>query len=176
MKIRVLMVTSFVVALLVACQNPTPEPTSIPLDQIDLAPIIFQKGDLPPGFEPAQVRAMTGSLTDGVPTPVNFYSLSLENNGENGGVVDILLYDNEDTTIKAYIAAANNMPGAMTKAEVGDSGTLATSFMFIDAVSLTFRRCNTVVTFQFQGTTSKDAALSYAIRIDERIQESICNR
>jgi hypothetical protein len=176
MKIRLFIAAFLSLIILAGCSNLQIESTPIPLDQIDLAPIIYQDGDLPAGFKTAQVRAMLGDLADDAPEPVNFYSLSLENNGQNGGVVDILIYDNHQDAIDAYISASNNLPGSMHKAEVGESGSLSTNIMFIDAVSLTFMRCNTVVAFQFQGTTSQDAALSFAVRIDQRIQDSICDR
>lgn len=63
----------------------TPTPTPIPLEEIDLSEMIFQEGDLPAGYSPAQIRSEGTAETKVIKeTPINTFHQDLSYQGEEG--------------------------------------------------------------------------------------------
>lgn len=149
---------------------PTPS-----LKEIDLSTVIFQDGDLPAGFEPAQIRSELSDFSDGVPSPDNFISQSVSRNNKHGGIVDILIYEDLSKIKPVYDLIVPEMPGDEESADVGEFGTVAMNSLILNTASLTFARCHAVVTFQFQGSFNSVDAVSYAKRLDDRLQKVICD-
>ncbi|MBA4383461.1 MAG: hypothetical protein C0410_01875 [Anaerolinea sp.] len=155
-------------------QTAMPTPTKIPLSSIDLSSVIFKDGDLPAGYEPAQIRSELGDFTRTIPTPDNSISQTLSNNGKIGGLVDILLYEDSTKVQSAFNQITPNMPGTAEYIDVGEQGQVSVNFMIMNTVSLSFTRCNAVVALQFLGTLNKDDAISYATRLDKRLKDLTC--
>jgi len=151
-----------------------PTPTQIPLTELDFSEVIFQAGDLPPGYEPAQIRSELGDITNIGLNPDNFFSQSLSHNNKFGGIVDILVFEDLDLVKEAFLDIYQNMPGKPSLIDVGENARVATSSLFVYTASLTFIRCHVVVSMQFQDTLDDGSVISYAKRLDERLQPLVC--
>ena len=155
-------------------QAAIPTATQVPFSALDLDSVIITAGDLPPGYEASQIRSTLSDLSKASPTPDYFISQSISHNGNFGGGIDVLVYDDNAKAQSAYQIINDNMPGDSTNIEIGDGGQVASTSIIVSTVSLTFVRCHAVVSVQFIGTTQKDDAISYAKRLDERLKPFVC--
>ena len=156
-------------------QTAAPTPTKIPFSQIPLKDLIFQEGDLPAGYSPAQIRSELGDFTDNAVTPDNFISYSLSHNGSMGGLVDVLVYNDISNVKPAFTEASSHFPGTKKSVDVGETGVYAVNMLIINTVSVAFYRCHSVVALQFQGTFIAEDVISYANHLDERLQQEFCD-
>jgi len=155
-------------------QAAMPTATQIPFSALNLESVLITNGDLPVGYEAAQFRSKLSDLSKASPAPDYFISQSISYNGNFGGIVDVLVYEDVKKVQSAYQIIGNNMPGDSTNIEIGDGGQVASTSLIMSTVSLSFIRCNAVVSVQFMGTTQKDDVISYAKRLDERLKPFVC--
>ena len=155
-------------------QAAIPTATLIPFSALDLESILITSGDLPAGYEAAQIRNKLSDFSKAVPAPDYFISQSLSYNGNIGGLVEVLVYDDISNVQTAYKIAVNNLPGDKTNLKIGEGGQVASTYFIMSTASLAFIRCHAVVSMQFMGTTNTDDAISYAMRLDERLTSMVC--
>lgn len=167
-------IQSTVQASIAQTQAAVPTATQIPFSALNLEPILITTGDLPPGYEASQIRNELSDLSKASPTPDYFVSQSISYNGNFGGTIDVLIYEDSVKTQSAYQVISNNMPGDSTNIEVGDGGQISSTSFIVSTVSLSFIRCHAVVSVQFMETTQKDDVVSYAKRLDERLKPLVC--
>ncbi len=86
-----------------------------------------------------------------------------------------MIYEDLSKIKQVYDLIVPEMPGDLEAADVGEFGTVAMNSLFVNTASLTFARCHAVVTFQFQGSFNSVDAISYAKRLDERLQKVVCD-
>jgi hypothetical protein len=156
-------------------QMAMPTATLIPFSELNLESILIVPGDLPPGYEASQIRSERGDITKPAPVPDYFVSQMLSKSGAPKGLVDVLVYEDASKVSNAYDLASKNAPGQGTakKIEIGEEGQIASFFLSYEVVTVTFFRCNAVVSIQFMGA-GPDGARDYAKRLDERITPIVC--
>lgn len=155
----------------------TPEPTAtpVPLADIDLEPLLVQPGDLPPGYAGSQIRVELPDFALRGPEPVNHVRQILSKNGDVGGNVAIVLYESLEDVQEAFVLAAENLPNAAAVDDFTEDGSLGSfAVLNLSAASFAFSRCHAVVSGQLLGTTDVGAALSYAKRLEARLQPYVC--
>jgi hypothetical protein len=151
-----------------------PKPTKIPLKSIDLSSVIFQPGDLPAGYESGQVRSRLSDFTKNGPAPDNYVSQAMSHNGVAGGLVDILVYEDIGMVQKSYDSTVYQIPGNKQNANIAENSMISVSILMTKYTSLAFERCHAVVVMQFQGNVQSSEVISYATRLDSRLQKIAC--
>jgi hypothetical protein len=155
-------------------QAAIPTATQVPFSALNLESMLIINGDLPAGYEASQVRSKLSDLSKSAPTPEYFISQSLTHNGNYGGGIDVLVYDDASKAQTAYRVIDNNVPGDLKNIEIGEGGQVASTSFIVSTVSLLFVRCHAAVSIQFMETTQEDDAISYAKRLDERLKPIVC--
>ena len=85
-----------------------PTATVVPLNELDIESILIIEGDLPPGFEAAQIRSTFFDLSKDLPTPDLFASKSFSHNGRTGGAVEVLLFEDVNKIYSTYKDIVDN--------------------------------------------------------------------
>ena len=179
---------SFVIILIAACQPSEtviqtaiaqtqaaiPTATLIPFSALDLESILITSGDLPAGYEAAQIRSELSGFSKAAPTPDYYISQSFSYKGRMGGLIEILVYDDISNLQAAYKLTLNNLPGELNNVEIGEGGEASALFFPVEAASLSFFHCHAVVVIQFMETSVYADAVSYGKRLDERITPIVC--
>lgn len=170
---------AIIFVILPACSSlsKTPEatlaPTPIPLKNIDLSKLAFGQNDLPPGYSPSQIRINLSDISKGVSEPVNWFSQEIAKNGSMGGIIDIVVYNNQAEAKSAYDVMINTMINSdPSNPGIGDE-SLATS-MFMSTVDVAFWRCKAAAHIQLFGTSNKDYAIAYMVQLDKRLKDIVC--
>ena len=167
-------VTPTVVATITVEPILTPTETPIPISELDLDEILIVDGDLPPSFEASQIRNKLGDISNDAPEPDNFFSRSISRNNTFGGIVDVLLYEDISKVTDAYKISVEQMPGNGEIVEVGEIGEAKSNSYLVNTASIAFTRCNAVVVIQLQGTSNVDDVISFAVRLDKRLKNIVC--
>jgi hypothetical protein len=158
--------------------TPTPKPTLVPLSDLDLEPVLVFLGDLPAGYDPAQVRSSLPGMFDGIPQPINQIYQQFEHENDSAGGTAIIVYDAQQAANMAYTYILDGMTDSEDVQTIGEQGRLAildlTSMGGIVSTELLFLRCNTVVHIRMTGTSNPDYVTSYAQRLDERLTGLVC--
>jgi hypothetical protein len=152
----------------------TPTSTLIPFSELDLRPIVIVGGDLPAGFQPSQIETNLYKLAEGVPEPDNIFSQAISKGNQNGGGVDVLVYEDISELDLAYDLLTSKIPGSLIDIKIGEYGEMGKmSFRGIDTSTVVFVRCNAVVWIQIF-TLDEEGVISYANQLDKRLEEFFC--
>lgn len=160
-------------------ETPTPEPTPtstpVPLADLLLEPLLIQSGDLPPGCSGSQVRAeVPHSLRNG-PVSQNSIRQILVKNGQTGGSASVPLFESLEDVEAALDLAAEDLPDVEAVNDFDEAAHLGIfSVMNMSPASFAISRRHAVVQGQFIGTTDAYAALSYAKRLEARLEPLVC--
>ena len=155
-------------------QAAMPTATQIPFSALDLESVLIVNGDLPTGFEASQVRSKLSDLSKASPTPDYFISQSISHNGDLGGIIDVLVFEDIEKAKSAFQIITANLPGDNASINVGDLGQVASTSLIVSTASLSFIHCHAVVDIQLMGTEQQDDVVSYAKRLDERLKPIVC--
>jgi hypothetical protein len=154
--------------------EPTPTSTFIPFSELDLSSNVIEVGDLPTGFEPSQIKTNLSNLFEGVPEPDYFFSQAISKGNQNGGGVDVLVYEDISELDLAYAVLSSIIPGSLIDVKIGENGEMGTmTFRGIDTATIVFIRCNAVVWIQIF-TLDEEGVISYANQLDKRLEEFVC--
>lgn len=163
-------------------ETPVPTATQIPLVDIDLESILIQEGDLPAGYSGAQVRSAEGRRSDPeLDKAVNsiFQQFSLED--ESAGGVSVYLFETLADRDDAYNAIFAGLEEAEIINQVGENAIkwsvyvpLVGGLGAIEGSMVVFVRCNSLVTVEMKRALDISGAISYAQRLDQRLQDDIC--
>ena len=163
------------VFLLVSCKSAPSinTPTQLPLADLDLEAILIQPGDLPMGYAGGQVQDFLPGMFEDIPQPVNqiYQQFDLTYGSGSGGGVAVIVYDSATASIEAYNTLLSEMGGTAQEKEIENLGEKA----HILGWNLLFLRCNTVVHFRIVGS-NYDEYISYAHRMDERLNPLVCRK
>lgn len=154
-------------------------PTPIVLSEIDLVPVLIQPGDLPAGFTGAQIRDTHPPMGwwEKIPTPDNFIYQQFAKGADEGGSVQVLLYDNLDDSSKAFSIMKGNTPiegvgsEAYISARVGIGLDGPTDLL---SIHLAVIRCHAVVYIYMK--TDRDSIIAYAQKLDARLEPLVCQQ
>ncbi len=150
-----------------------PTATVVPLNELDIKSILIIEGDLPPGFEAAQIRSTFFDLSKDSPTPDLFASKSFSHNGRTGGAVEVLLFEDVNKIYSTYKDIVDNkLIGDIETVNVGEQGTKA--YHFIEPGNLVFYQCHALVVIQFLDSVVLDDMVFYGQRLDNRLQQLVC--
>ena len=154
---------------------PTATPTTFPFSALNLEEILVKEGDLPAGFEPAQIRTRPSDLSKSAPEPDYLITQTFSHNNSFGGILDVLVYEDEENVSTAYESIVSNVPHGSDPKDVafGSYGQSSWTMGFVTASTVVFVRCNSVVMIQID-TIDEGSVLSYAERLDERLIEYVC--
>ena len=157
-------------------QTAIPTITPIPLTDIDLSKIAFSEGDLPPGYSPSQIRTELGDVSRHVPEPINWFSQAIAKENDFGGIIDVVVYNNQATAKTAYdIIIKNMINDNPADPKVGEQSRVTSQLVFVGGtVDLAFLRCNTVAHVQLMGTTNENDVIAYMTRLDNRLSGLVC--
>lgn len=181
---RLLLIVALV--LLAACggdpapipqwQSATAVPTAVPLDQVDLEPLLIQSGDLPAGLSGAQVKDEAPAMFAGVPHPTKAIDQRFQRAGDTAGGITVLLYQSDADRDVAYADVVKGLgKGAVAQNGVGERAMAVNNTDLLEFVDLTFVRCHAVVHIRFSGTSEPSDAAAYAKRLDKRLSSVVCS-
>lgn len=143
-----------ILLFLTACGGPN-------LASVELEPLLVQDGDLPTGVTAGQVIA--GDV--GATGTAYGYVQRVQRNLSPGGVVIVILYDNDEALNRDFAAL---LPGVTADGrpttEVGTRAMERTN-------AIVFIRCHALASVRLQDYAS---ALSYAKRLDKRLMAVVC--
>ncbi len=147
---------------------------SVPLEKLDLEPLLVQSGDLPAGLFPAQV-SNSPSLADGLPAPDNqIYQEFSDISGSAGGVT-VFLYEDLDKANSSFDIIQAGMDGFVPSSGLWERAAASPGLgSGIAAIDFVFLKCHAVVYFLFENTANLDGAEAYATRLSERLEPLVC--
>ena len=160
--------------LLISTNVPTP--TLIPLDELDLEPLLIQGNDLPSGYTASHVKEIGSDSYKWISNHgIANISQSFAHNGEDSGGVTVFLYTNTEDSKTAYLEQLESL-GSETKSavDVGDENAYVHISILGDVVELSFRRCLAVVDIKMFDNDDPDDVIAYAKRLDKRIEPIVC--
>jgi len=158
-----------------AAWMPSPSPTNIPFASLDLENKLIINGDLPPGFSGSQIRYDPGYFTNYAPIPDYHINQIISYNNHNGGLVDVLLFEDINKVPRAYQLFLSTMIMSNSKnANVGEESTASDNVELIKTTDLAFIRCHAVVHIQLIGSSNQIDVISYGQRLDKRLQPIAC--
>ena len=172
-------------------ETPTQMPTQtpVPLADLNFEQIMIQEGDLPAGYSGAQIRDRVPEMFDSLPEPQNEAYQQIAHKDEAAGGVSIILYDSHEDLKAAYNEIVDGMKfeedsesidvETIALDEVGEQATacsVETSVLgqTFESLDLVFLRCQAIAHIRMTDTTNLDYGLSYAQRLDERLQPMVC--
>ena len=154
--------------------EPSPTSTLIPFSELNLRSIVIKGGDLPAGFEPSQIETNLSSLAEGVPEPDYFFYQKISTGNQNGGGVNVMVYEDISELGLAYDVLTSQIPGSLIDVKIGEYGEMGTmTIRGMDMSTIVFARCNAVVWIQIF-TLDKGGVISYANQLDKRLEEFVC--
>jgi hypothetical protein len=164
-----------------------PQATRQPQD--DLAPLLFQPGDLPDNIAEAPAADPIPLNFEDDPPAARIIGLRLTRAGRGAGSVALLFYDNPSDLAQAYQRLTANADSftaqgnAMEpRTDVGDKAmtarlTLASStYGPTHTVVVIFARCHAMIDIRLneQADLTLDTAVAYAKRMDRRVARLTC--
>lgn len=168
----------------VPTDTPTPTPTPIPLADLDLSIIIFQDGDLPPGFEPSQIRSNYRDNESVVSNAINSFHQQVAYQGKMGGRVSIYIFDTLEIANEAYESLLkSNENFDFTYLEIPGLGDQAYGLQEyvpliglspLELTNVVFIRCNAIVISELSQSSAYGGLVDYALRLDERLTNLLC--
>lgn len=148
-------------------------PTAIPLEQIDLEPLLVQSGDLPAGTTGAQVRDTAPAMFKDIPAATNTAYQQLATGAKQTGGVAVFLYADAAPRDAAYQAIATGMGSDTSAPTIGERAALSAGGDILPFSDLLFQRCRAVAHIRMTGSDAA-AIESYAKRLDKRLQAVAC--
>lgn len=155
--------------------EPTPKPTVTPTKNIytiDLESLLIEPGDLPIGMTESQVieDLVPGGFKDN-PPPDRIIQQRIEDPDSYanvGGSVTVLFYKDRDIVQKSFDITVKGMDkdGVATN-KIGEQ-----AWVIVNAVA--FTRCNVLAYIVLNKDVDPDSLISFARRLDKRLQEPIC--
>lgn len=176
LSVRRLMSATLIAAalvVLVACG-------AVPLSEIQLEPLLVQPGDLPAGFSGAQVKSVAPEMFKNFPSPQRAIDQRFEHEGETGGGVVVLLYEQQADRDRAYAMLVDGISDdAQPVADLGEQSIahgmeLEAAGMNIKSTDLGFVRCQAIVHVRLTDTSNVAEAAEYAKRLDKRLSPLVC--
>ena len=169
-----------------AMPSNTPTPTPIPLSEINLENSLLLKGDLPEGYvvEPFE-KDISGTIFKNIKGIDNVLLQRFSKEGEGGGTVAVLLFENIDNLNQAYDDIIKNelestkYTGKSELDDVGEKGYVYYQQIYPDTDYsinfVTFVRCHAFVYMvKTMGGKETTVLRAYAKKLDERLTELVC--
>lgn len=181
-RINMMRVCFIVLSLfLVSCSALQPaKPTPVPLNQLDLEPLLVQSGDLPAGLTGAQVKDIAPEMFATFPKPTKVIDQRFQRNNQTAGGVTVLLYETVPEREQAYGALMTGLGKDAKPLEgTGEQGSATTldvtvATIHLQTVALGFRRCTALVYITLAGTATLSDGDAYAKRLDKRLTPLVC--
>lgn len=153
-----------------------PEPTKVPLEAIELEPLLIQSGDLPAGLTGAQVLDTQPPAYEqmSMPPATKLIFQRFAKGSAPGGYVVVSLYKDAAQLDTAYAALDKDLHAVgvvTTPTEVGEIGVLSVDNLF--GAHFGFRRCAALVNIMLVGADGQ-SVLAYAKRLEKRLQPLVC--
>jgi len=171
----------------------TSTPTQIPLEDLNLSDLIFQKYDLPSGYEPSQIWQNGLAQETLVNKAINQFTQVIEKNENDYIVVSIYIFDSEYKTKNLFINLENNLKRIYWETtkdnNLGENSLIAfdihkrrgahlpgptPTIQIIKVVALIFQRCNAVVQAELYTPEGEAFFIEYARNLDKRLEKYIC--
>jgi hypothetical protein len=158
---------------------PIPTATPIPLSDLQLEPLLIQPGDLPAGYQGAQVRDTAPQMFTGIPTAESIIFVQFEKSGDAAGFVVVFLYDDKTNIDRAYQFTVDSLGDSANSVEVGEKAMMVTfsdivAGVHMELADLTFFRCNAVILIRMTKDINRDSIVAYAKRLDSRLKPVVC--
>ena len=139
---------------------------------------LLQSGDLPDNITATEVRDLSGDalyFPSGIndAKPLRQIDQAFERQGHPVGDVAIWLYSTADDAVKHFDLL---VPAARQTHDIGERAMIDDQLRLNGQVTLTkidFQRCHAVIGLQLLGPT-RDEAVAYAQRLDQRLVAAIC--
>ena len=175
----------------------TPTPTPIPFSALQLESLIIQANDLPSGFSGSQISNLGSQVRSDY-----YIQQDLTYKDVNRGIVQIWVYEDPNDVSTVYqhrinVLEENCKPiaadvpslcfgGISPVSNVGEGAKMSintigglSSFALGgedpgDYYSLVFFRCHALISIEMQGHGLDNNIVTYASRLDKRLQPSIC--
>lgn len=164
----------------VAMPLPTEQPTAIPIESIELEPLLIQTGDLPAGVEGAQVRDTPPAMFKDMPAATKAIYQQFARGSKQIGGVAVFLYTTPADQDQGYKLLVDGMGEVNVVADIGEQASItkedpkATS-LGISFWDLLFRRCAAIAHIRLTGDGIDDATvIAYAKRLDKRLAAVTC--
>lgn len=156
----------------------TAVPTALPLEALDLEPLLVQPGDLPAGMSGAQVRDTAPKMFDGMPGAQRTAYQQFARGSEPAGGVAVFLYEADADRDQGYGFVLGGMGPTVTVEGVGDHATATEPSKEVAALlnfsDLLFQRCHAVAHIRMTGTDAAASIAAYAKRLDKRLSAVVC--
>lgn len=166
----------------------TPAQEAGSLQNVDLAAIVLQPGDLPSGYSVGKTEHRDPGAFQKLPRTENVVSQQIKKKKKLIGSTTIFLYMNDEETSRAYAAMLKGLgdsssPGSTIRnvKGIGERSVLAMSNMAflvsgatvhrLEFRELFFVRCHAVINIRLD---DPDTIISYAQKLDQRISASLC--
>jgi hypothetical protein len=147
--------------------------TTVPLADIDLAPLLIQSGDLPAGLSGAQIKDTVPPGLRAVPMPAKVIDQRFQQNGTLAGGVVVLLYEAYADVESAFRLAVGEGKNSEPQYGVGDTARAWVPNNVVQRARVAFTRCHAYIDITF-GQASIDEVTAYAKRLDQRLQPLAC--
>jgi hypothetical protein len=158
----------------------TAAPSSVPLSEIDLEPLLVQPGDLPAGYSASQIRDTVPDIFSKVPAAAKVVSQLFAKDGETSGSVTVLLYESKSdlntafSMIPVILGGDNEDQPAVGEHAIASNISKSAPGIRFDLVNLTFIRCRALVQTQLIGTSYEGDIVAYGKRLDKRLAAVVC--
>jgi hypothetical protein len=141
--------------------------------------LLIQPGDLPAGYDGAQVRDIAPEMFREIPKAANTIYQQFEKNDHVAGGVTVFLFDSQSDIEKALQIILDGMGSTQDFSGIGEKAKLlslstAAQGVKIQIAELVFIRCNAVVHIRMANGVTESDITSYAKRLDNRLKTLVC--
>lgn len=153
----------------------------IPFSEFNLEEVLVHENDLPAGYSGAQIgKTAVNNLPESlrnIPEPDYSISQELEKDGEQGGSVNVFLYEDLSKLKEAFLLITPLDETYSVKGDWEDSELLRVDVSapivkkFLD---LTFYKCHAIVYIHFSDSVSEENSITYANRLSGRLTPLVC--
>ena len=164
-----------ILAVLTACSG-APISATVPLERIDLDPLLLRSGDLPGDVSGAQVRRNAPAQFDGAPAPAQVVYQQFMDGPKQIGGVTVFLYEQDADREATYQLAARGMTNPDPVADIGNQAVIdQPPALEANDVDVLFHRCRAVAHIRLSGANvDSSVATAYARRLDQRLSVVAC--